>query len=110
VAVGDRRSRRMKVAMSTTQATCPTLSRSPHDRVMRATLDRFRPEAIVGGSWTILAGGRLGSGQREVKGTAAPLLAFHPDPAVVDVDDALGDIKAQPQSTTVLGIDPSKSL
>src|SRR6476659_3782653 len=43
VAVGDRRSRRMKVATSTTQTTCATLSRSPHDKVIAATLEEPHP-------------------------------------------------------------------
>src|SRR5687768_5826605 len=41
VAVGDRRSKRMKVATSTTQTTCATLSRSAHDKLIAETLDRL---------------------------------------------------------------------
>src|SRR4051794_35170177 len=57
VAVGDRRSRTMKLAMSTTQTTCATLSRSPQDKVIEATLTWLvrcglppRPRFRYGGS------------------------------------------------------------
>src|SRR5205085_1028841 len=49
VAVGDRRSSRMKVAMSTTQTTCATLSRSPHDKVIEATLAWSRSGGLAPG-------------------------------------------------------------
>ena len=38
VAAGERRSRRMKVAISTTHVTCATLSRSPQDRLISGRL------------------------------------------------------------------------